>query len=248
MSKISTIEVTQLAPVLGKVKEKSSGCQTLEEAAQRVADVFYNEFSDSIALVRMYATVPFGKLPAANSAFVSKLAQTNGITHLMKDNTLVLSLLGTRGIKPAWNDRRQSQGHVGIPLASAAFIDKIPMMSRLLKEVGMDLDWIDRHDVDIVMKAMGRTSGVFYVQDARTAVDQHGRKIIAAQDFVEAQQVQTVFGLAGGYATSQVFVTLIVFCRESLAKTQAALFTPVITGFKANTMTLASSGAIFAKQ
>jgi hypothetical protein len=198
MSKISTIEITQLTPVLGKVREKSSGCRTLEEAAQGVSDALYKEFGDTIILVRMYATVPFGKLPVANSAFVSQLAQTHNITQLIKDDTLVLSLLGTRGSKPAWNDRRQSQGHVGIPLASAAFIDKIPMMSRLLKEVGLNLDWFDRQDTDIVIKAMGRVSGVFYVQDARTAVDQQGRKIIAAQDFVEANQVQTVFGLAGG--------------------------------------------------
>jgi hypothetical protein len=39
-----------------------------------------------------------------------------------------------------------------------------------------------------------------------------------------------------------------VFCREVLAKTQVALFTPVITSFKANTMALASTGAIFAKR
>ncbi|MBN2393930.1 MAG: hypothetical protein JXR84_24565 [Anaerolineae bacterium] len=248
MSKISTIEITELAPVLNKVKEKSSGCQTLEEAAQRVTDGLYDEFNDSIVLVRLFATVPFGKLPAANRTFVSRLAQNQSITQLINDNTLVLSLLGTRGARATWNDRHQSQGHVGIPLASAAFIDKIPMMSRLLKEIGLDLDWIDRRDTDIVIKAMGRVSGVFYVQDAKTAVDQQGRKIIAAQDFVEANQVKTVFGLGGGYATSQTFVTLIVFCREALVKSQAALFTPVITNFKANTMSLASGGKIFANR
>lgn len=246
MSKISTTEITELTPVLARAKEKSSGCQTLEEAAQRVTDVLYNEFRDSIILVRLFATIPFGKLPAANHTFVSRLAQTHGITQLIKDNTPVLSLVGTRGDRPAWNDRRESQGHVGIPLASADFIDRIPMMSRLLNEVGLNLDWIEHNDTDIVIKAVGRVSGVFYVEDAQTAVDQKGRKIIAAQDFVEAYQVRTVFGLGGGYATSQTFVTLIVFCREPLVKSQAALFTPVITNFKANTMALASSGNFFA--
>ena len=246
MSKISTTEITELTPVFAIAKEKSSGCETMEEAAQRALDVLYNEFRESIILVRLFATIPFGKLPATNRTFVSQLAQTHNIAQLIKDNTLVLSLLGSRGDRPTWNDRRQSQGHVGIPLASADFIDRIPMMSRLLNEVGLNLDWIERNDTDIVVKAMGRVSGVFYVEDARTAVDQKGRKIIAAQDFVNAHQVRTVFGLGGGYATSQTFVTLIVFCRDTMVKSQAALFTPVITNFKANTMALASSGKFFA--
>ena len=248
MAKISTVDITQFVPVLSKVKEKSGGCKSLEEAAQHVTDVLYGEFSDSIVLVRMFATVPFGKLPAANSAAVSKLAQTANIAPLLKSDTLVLSLVGSRGARPAWNDRHQSQGHVGIPLASAAFIDKIPMMSRLLKEVGLDLAWIESRDTNMIVEAMGRASGVFYVRDAKTAVDHQNRKIIAAQDFVEAHQIQTVFGLAGGYATNQVFLTLIVFCRETLAKSQAALFTPVITSFKANTTSLATTSAIFASQ
>ncbi len=64
---------------------------------------------------------------------------------------MVLSLLGTRGEDMRWNDRRNSQGHVGIPLVSADFIDAIPMMSRLLKELGLDLNWIASDDTESIM-------------------------------------------------------------------------------------------------
>jgi hypothetical protein len=242
---IGTVDLKSIGPVLDTIKGKTSGCRTLEEAAQRVADALYGAFGDSIALVRLFGTVPYGELPAANRQAVAKLAETHGITSLMRDETLVLSLLGTRGSSPAWNDRRKSEGHVGVPLASADFIDQIPMMSRLLKEIGLSLDWITSGDTSIVVKAMGSIAGVFFVPDASSAVDTRGRKVIAAQDFVRAHQVRSVFGIAGAYTTSRMFVTMIVFCRETLQKTQAELFSPVINAFKGNTMALASKGAIF---
>jgi hypothetical protein len=232
--------------LLEKVEEQVKRCKTLETAAQAVMEVLYQEFSDSIVLVRLFVTVPFGKLPAANHSFVARLANAQGLTGLMKDETLVLSLLATRGRKPAWNDRRQSQGHVGIPLVSAAFIDRIPMMSRLLNEVGLSLDWIDSQEKVIATKTFIGLSGVFYVPDAKTAVDHQGRKIISAQDFVDDQHVKTVFGLAGGYPISRTFLTLIVFCCETVEKPSVERFLPLISSFKANTTSLALAGTIFA--
>jgi hypothetical protein len=197
-------------------------------------------------LVRLFVTVPFGKLPAVNRSFVTQLANTQGLTGLIKEGTLVLSLLATRGRKPAWNDRRQSQGHIGIPLVSAAFIDRIPMMSRLLNEVGLSLDWIDSQEKVIATKTFIGLSGVFYVPDAKTAVDHQGRKIISAQDFVDDQNVKTVFGLAGGYPISRTFLTLIVFCCEPVERPYVERFLPLISSFKANTTSLVLTEAIFA--
>ncbi|MHC4686452.1 MAG: hypothetical protein ACYTEW_19390, partial [Planctomycetota bacterium] len=67
-----------------------------------------------------------------------------------------------------------------------------------------------------------------------------------AQDFVEANDVKTVFGLAGGYPVGKMFVTAIVFCRETLDKAEAELFSPLIDAFTTNTASHASTGAIFA--
>jgi hypothetical protein len=245
MSRISDVDSTSLAPLLDEVQEQMQGCSTLEQAAQRVTHVLYEAFTESVVLARVYATVPFGQLPETNRTFVTNLAASNEIAPLVGIDTLILSLLGTRGLQPEWNDRRKSEGHAGIPLASAAFVEKIPMVSRLLKEVGLDLDWIDNRDTDAISKILGGVSGIFYVQDAAQATDNQGRKIIPAQDFVEANDVKTVFGLAGGYAASTTFVTIIVFCRETLDKPQAELFSPLINAFITNTIFLASAGAVF---
>lgn len=248
MSKISDATLQTLSAFRSKLGGKIEGCACVEEAAQKYTDVMYEEFKDSIVLVRLFAALPFGALPAPNQAFVTKLAASAAIRHLIKDQTLVLSLLGTRGEKATWNSRHNSQGHVGIPLASADFIEAIPMMSRLLKELGLDLDWIDSEDTEIVAKTLGKIAGVFYVPDAKTTVDHQGRKIIAAQDFVDAYKVKTVFGLGGGYAYigSSNFLTNIVFTRETLEKRQAERFMPLVNEFKTATAGLDAGGKVFA--
>ncbi len=247
MSKISNVTTSAITTLRDKIEKSIKGAVCLEDAAQKYTDVMYNEFKDSIVLVRLFATAPFGELPTPNKKFVTDLAASAGISSLVNDRMLVLSLLGTRGEKAAWNDRRKSQGHVGIPLASGDFIEAVPMMSRLLKELGLGLAWIDSGDTEIVAKTMGGIAGVFYVPDAKTTVDHKGRKIIAAQDFVSAYNVKTVFGIGGGYLASSLFVTNIVFTREKIEKRLVERFMPVVNTFKTGTMNLVSGRKIFAQ-
>ncbi len=244
MSKISE-STYNLHTLENKIEEDIKGCVCLEDAAQKFINLMYEEFKDSIVLARLFMTVPFGKLPVPNQKFVTGLANSAGITSLINDRTLVLSLLGSRGEKSTWNSRHDSQGHVGIPLASGDFIESIPMMSRLLKELGLGLNWIDSQDTKIVTQTMGTLAGMFYVLDAKTAVDQKNRKIIAAQDFVAAYNIKTVFGLGGGYIRSNTFITIIVFTRETIEEYKARQFTPLTNRFKAGTMSLVSNHKIF---
>jgi histone H3/H4 len=238
-------ETVAISSLFGDLEERIKGCKTLEQAAVKAVDLLYETFSDSIVLARLFVVVPYGELPAANRSFVSELAHSHGITDLINDETSVISLLGTRGVKPAWNDRHNSNGHVSIPLASADFIDRIPMVSRMLKEVGLDLSWVDRQK-SVVTKTLAGLSGVFYVSDAETAVDDKGRKIISAQDFVQAYKIKSVFGCAGGYPIGGTFITMIIFCREAVKQSTAEQFLPFISAFKAGTVSLVSSKAIFA--
>jgi hypothetical protein len=242
MARIS--EFSSIRPLLDSVAENTKGCTSLEEASQKVIDLVYEEFKESIALARLFSTVPFGKLPASNRGFVSRLGEAQGISNLINEETLVLSLLGTRGIKPAWNDRIRSEGHVGIPLVSANFLDRIPMVSRLLTEVGLDLDWANQQEA-VTIKTLARLLGVFHVMDAESAIDDQGRKIISAQDFVRDHNIKTVFGLAGGYAVGKTFLTLILFCRETVDRPKAEHFLPLLSCIKAGTTSLVSSGALF---
>ena len=66
-------------------------------------------------MARLFASIPFEELPEQNKKFVRTLAQSANISELIKERTLVLTLLGSKGAKPEWNDRRNSQGHISIP-------------------------------------------------------------------------------------------------------------------------------------
>jgi hypothetical protein len=220
-------------------------CGCLEDAAQKVTDLMYTEFKDSVVLARLFATVPFGKLPTSNKEFIRKLAEAKGVTPLINEQSPILSLLGTSGEEDAWNDRRKSRGHIGVPLVSEDFIDQIPMMSRLLKSLGLSLDWLSGNGTGITQSTMGKMAGIFYVADARTAVDEKGRKIIAAQDFVAKHNVRTVFGVGGGYVQEATFIVLIVFAREQIDEERARCFLPLATMIKAGTTGLLLRGRIF---
>ncbi len=239
MAKLSVSTLKEFRALQDAITTATQGSPTLEKASQAYTQAMYNTFKESIVLVRQFATAPYQELPSASRAFVDRVAAEKSIKQGIRNETLVLSLLGTSGSKPEWNDRAHSKGHVGIPLVSAAFIDSIPMMSRLLKELGLGLDWIDQHDANVVVKTMGSMSGVFFVQDAATEVDHAGRKIIAAQDFVTAHGVKSVFGFGGAYIGTHTFAVTILFLRETIGKDKAEQFAAGLSSFKTQTMGLA---------
>ena len=222
-------------------------CTSLEAAAQRLVESFYEEFSDSIVLTRCFVTVPYRNLPATSQIFVDELARSKSITAEIKNETPVLSLLGTCGVLPDWNDRRQSRDHLAIPLGSASFVESIPMIARLLKELEVKLEWLSRVESGGFSEKRlgGGLIGVFYVREAAAARDQQGRLIIPAEDFVAAHQIKTVFGLGGIYTQGNLF-TLIVFARDIIEKSQLAYYTPLVPLIVANTSQLVRNGKIFA--
>lgn len=239
---ITNVNIPSFTASLGK---SITGCDCLEDAAQKVTDLVYSEFKSSVVLARLFATVPFEILPASNKEFVRNLADTKGLTPRLTNHSPILSLMGTSGQEDDWNDRHKSRGHVGIPLISADFINKIPMMSRLLKSLGLSLDWLSGNGTGIIQDTIGKTAGIFYVPDARTAVDEKGRKIIAAQDFVAKYNVRAVFGTGGGYIHDATFIVLIVFTREQIDEERAQCFLHLATVIKAATTRLLLHGRIF---
>ena len=222
-------------------------CASLEEAAQRCVTAIYDQFRESVVLCRFYAVVPCGKLPLEARRFATGVAASRGSAEPLHDETKVLALLGTHGELSAWNDRRASRGHLAIPLMSASFVEEIPMVSRMLKELGFPIEWLTGTSKSFTTDMFGRLGGFFFVEDAVTAIDHQGRKIIPAQDFVTKHSVKTVFGTAGMYVRSRMFVTLIVFSREPLERSAMKhRFMPLGNLFTNATSDLVHRGKLFA--
>jgi hypothetical protein len=153
--------------------------------------------------------------------------------------------MGTRGIRPEWNDRMTSRAHVGIPLASAEFIDEIPMIARLLSQFGLSIVGMEDGAAQVVRSVVGNLSGMFYVEDARTEKDDQGRLVISAQDFVAEHGVRTVFGFGGAYLLERSYVAVILFARETLSAEQARELAPLSSALKAATMRIVDQGRFF---
>jgi hypothetical protein len=242
--RIEKTDVTVVAGIWSAVASQVSGAPTLEQAAQQLVSGLYESFEESIVIARAFVTVPYGSLPGSNQEFVSQLVESAGAADELKTATPVLSLIGSWGAEAGWNDRRDSQGHVGIPLVSSSFVDAIPMISRLLQELGVPVDWVDSHDDEMIVGTIGGRSSLFYVSNAGQATDAQGRKIIAAQDFVSSHGVHSVFGVGTAYATGQILV-LVAFCRDSFSKSVAEQFLPLADSFRDATVGLVGQASIF---
>jgi hypothetical protein len=229
-----------------RVRAVATGCDAIEQAAQRLAGILAGEFDGTVALARVYATLEFESLPPESREFVSDLARSKDVEDLLLPETPVFALLGTRGVEPEWNDRMRSRRHVAIPLVSAEFVGKIPMFATLLSELGLPPSWtrgrVDRIQVDHLLGGGG--AGVFYVPDARTAKDPLGRFIIGEQDFVKKHGIQTVFGMGGAWPNGSV-VACIVFLRRVVDLTVVRRLAPLVGVFRAATNTLAANGDYF---
>jgi len=242
--KITQADASTINSLWTSLEPQLQQAKCLEEAAQATSTALHKQFADSIVLSRVFMTVPFGSLPPANKTFVENLAKSAGAESGLKPTTPILSLVGTQGQEPEWNDRRKSKGHMGIPLISSAFVGAIPMISRLLKELGVPLDWIDSHDSEIIKKTVGNSAGLFYVDDASTATDNEGRKIIAAQDFVAKYKVKSVFGTGEAYPGGEMLAN-ILFCRDTVSRTTAESFMGLSSRFKSKSAPLVESKRVF---
>lgn len=243
--KLSTASPSQLRDHVREVRSRIDDRRTLAAAAQALVDTVYPAFEESLALVRVFATVPYGELPGASQESVRALLRNRRMAAPLPAATPVLSLMGTRGALPEWNDRTQSQGHAAIPLASAEFVDSIPMIARLLSEFGLAIVGMDDGGARIVRSVVGNLSGMFYVADARTEQDAHGRLVISAQDFVAEHGVRTVFGFGGAYLLERSYVAVILFTRETIAAEQARELAPLSSALKAATMRIVDQGRFF---
>ncbi len=226
------------------VRVALKGCTSLEHAAQTLAKKVYTTYQSSTVLARVYATVPYGRLPADARSFVDAVAATTAGNAPLTDATPCLSLLGTYGLEPAWQTRRMSRGHLAIPLLSRAFVEAAPMIARLFKDLGIDLAWIDNPTSDFSRALVGGFNGVFFVQDAGTAKDPKNNFVIPAQSFVAQNKVKTVFGM-GGFYMQGTMVAIILFTREQVSRMQAERFSALSSILKVATNTHVVGGRIF---
>jgi hypothetical protein len=210
-----------------------------QRAAEQFTALFVAQFS-TIVLARVFLVVPLERLPPRDGTFARALT---GNDSRLTGQTPVLSLLGTHGRKPEWDDRTRSVAHLAIPLLDRETVQAAPMIARLLLDLEVDLQGLGTGGPIATRKMVGGKNGMFYVPDARTARDDRGRLIIQPE-FVAQHDIESVFGMGGAYLDGSLAIA-IMFCAERIERDDADRYGSFINTFKLLTLDLQRDGRIW---
>jgi len=231
--------------ILSEVRREARSSETVQAACQRVMEGLVARLSSSLLLARAYLTVPWQNLPEADRLFARTVAANAASAHLLRNDTRVLSLLGTAGLEPSWRDRYSSSGHLAIPLLSPEFVAGIPMVAGLIDQLGSSVRWYGQISQGATKDTFGVFTGSFFVPDASSTRDSAGRLLIPAQDFVKRYGIRSVFGVGGQFQASGMILVCIFFSNVELDETPGWLLRLplIIAGI---TQPLLASGRTFA--
>lgn len=104
-----------------------------------------------------------------------------------------LTLLGTAGLEPEWNDPAASLAHRALPLLSDEMVRSMPMVHQLFRQLGVEMEELLEPDPAFFSDENQQAFNVFYVPEARDSPH-----IPAQDDFVRPYGIRSVLGSAGG--------------------------------------------------
>jgi hypothetical protein len=237
----STME--DIADLRGRIDVDCRAAPTVEVAGQKFVSLLVDRFP-SIVLARLFLVLPFAELPEADRSFATRLAQKIGNGCTVDRETRVLSLIGTRGTETAWNARTRSAGHLAIPLLDKEFVQSAPMIVHLLAHLEGEFARFDDGRPIETRQLLGGKNQRFYVADATKARDQHGRPVIASQEFVVRYRIKTVFGMGGAYYDGKL-AAAVFFSQESIDVAVVDRFPSLISNFKTATSHLITAKRVY---
>lgn len=213
--------------------EFSSVEEAYQQLAKTMVNYFNSESQSDFVLSRVYHSFNLSVLPQPLQATATE------IWGEVNENAKFIVLLGTYGTEKEWQDRRQSKGHKAI-LLNHDTLKKIPMVSRLLQQIGINLGSSEGEDQGIEFEGISGTFGVFYVSPAKDS------PYIPAQDFVIKYDVQTVIGT--GVMLPQGDIALYIgFSRIPIAKEVASNIAPLMSLFWQKAILLLEAKGMFSE-
>lgn len=212
---------------------------TMEEACGRGVRFLRSHFVDkatgesALPLVRVYLTQRADQL----DPHLRDFAVAAGADSRIGPDVVCLTLLASAGEREVWNDRNTSVGHKAIPLPSVQAVRRLPMVSQLFDQLGVDV-----HDVvgsgGGTGAGDGRPEGIFYVEEAR------GHPAIPAQaDFVIPYGIRSAVGFGGRLPAGEIFA-VVAFSRVPIPERAVDAFVAAALATKV-ALTAFSGGPIF---
>lgn len=217
ISHFSASDMTRCGAALRKA---GSGADSMENAANRIVTRLYDDLTTApsseraCVLVRTFITLPYGQLTEEQQTFAARL-----LPEIVEQPSIkCLTLLATAGDESAWNDRRASTGHQALPLPSEASIARSPMISQLIRQLGVEVGALLASSSSVLLDSAQHTFNVFHVADAV------GSPHIPAQhEFVIPHGVRSVLGFGGLLPPGELFAT-ILFTKARVPREVAERF------------------------
>lgn len=225
LKKFGLREMTECGKIL---RDIGAEAKTMEEAAGKITRFFYDEFTDpetgkpACVLARLFKTHDYGQLDKELQSFTGKFLKDVPASSEMK----CLTLMGTAGELPEWCSRKKSTGHMAIPLISENFVLAVPMISNLVKQLGLEIKQVVKPDSAIILDISKKKYNVFYVADAQ------GSPFIPSQEsFVVPHKVKSVIGFGGVLPSGNLFA-IILFTRVNLGPEISEFFKTLALNIK----------------
>jgi hypothetical protein len=202
-----------------ELRRLGADASSMEEVAGRVVGALYGQLMMSpgtrgCVLVRTFVTQPYSALQPDQQRFAERV-YPEIVEH---PKTKCLTLLATAGDEPEWNSRQTSTGHQALPLPSEESILRSPMISQLIRQLGVELGPLLAPNAEFMIDVLQHTFNVFHVPDAL------GSPHIPAQsEFVQPHGVRSVIGFGGLLPPGELFAT-ILFAKTIVPREVAELF------------------------
>jgi signal transduction histidine kinase len=234
MYRLPELSLQDMALCSGRLRRAGEGASCLEQAAARIVRLLYEDLGDTTGsqracvLVRFYKTHPLGDLQPELQAFARGLSGGGDLS----PETRCLTLISTIGDEPSWCSRHESKGHQAIPLPSPEAVERSPMISQLVRQLGIDIAMVVNPDPALIVDSHQHSFNVFHVPEAE------GSPFIPAQrNFVVPHGVRSVIGFGGLLPAGDLFA-VILFARVPVSRETAEMFRPLALAAKLAVLSL----------
>ena len=213
MGDLADLGLVDAVACAAAVRAACAGSSSMEAAAAATVRCLRQFFTDpatggsQLVLTRMFSTERFADLPGDLRQVAREAMGSEPEAELR-----CLTLLGSDGDLPGWQDRRLSTGHRTIPLPSTEAVRRAPMIAALVTELGLDLETVVTGDLHPPVDF-----GVFLVERAQSS------RRVPDQRFVHEHDVASVIGFGAQLPSGQVFA-VVLFSRVPVGRDTADLF------------------------
>ena len=211
--------IQDIAGCSKSIRDCGLNASSMSEVAERTVRYFYDNLVNQAvgarqcALVRFFKTHTYGDLDRDRRAFASEILGHQSASDKLK----CLVLLATAGEASEWNSPATSRKHRAIPLPSVELVNRMPMISNLVSQLGFDVSTVMTAQPELVLEPQERKYGVFYVPDALESPI-----IPDQQQFVVPYGIKSVIGFGSLLPLGDMFA-VIMFCKVAVPRSTVEL-------------------------